>query len=104
MKEIIGCLEIRRRLIREQKGRRERYQDDFFLLAARFAHMALAALRASAERCSAVWARVRALPPLLPRATAAGFFRFFIGSFYHEDSSTDAKRLVTSTNEVDYRA
>jgi hypothetical protein len=72
MSEIIGCLEVRRRLIREEKGRREKYQDDFFLLAQR----ALAALRALCLRSATVCDWTRALPPFLPRLTAAGFFRF----------------------------
>jgi hypothetical protein len=62
MSEIIGCPEIRRRLIRQEKGRRERYQDDFFLLAQR----ALAAFRALAVRCFGVSLRADALPPSAP--------------------------------------
>ncbi len=47
---------------------------------ARFAHRAAAALRATSERFSAVSFFNRALPPRLPSATAAGFFRFAINT------------------------
>ena len=47
-----------------------------FLLAARFAQSARTAFVASADRSSAVRAAVRAFPPNLPNATAAGFFFF----------------------------
>lgn len=50
--------------------------DSSFLLAARFAQSARTAFVASADRSSAVRAAVRAFPPSLPNATAAGFFFF----------------------------
>jgi hypothetical protein len=53
------------------------------LLPGRSAHRARAAFRALAARSSAVMLAARAgppfLPPLRPRATAAGFLRFAMG-------------------------
>jgi len=65
---------------------------NYFLRSLALAHLALAAFWALALRCSAVWERTRALPPRLPSATAAGFFRF-TGYVYHEHSSMNAKRF-----------